>query len=1078
MSFYGNITNTSRTQFQFDKTFPNRRTMEQFANTDGVYIGRYVLVEYDKDLAADWCTVAYKKTVNGIITFYSSGTAEETTRLYYGNGNITAGKYIRVPGAIKNVDGSYIYYDLDDSTAQDKIYEIQSGTQGDNPEVAEVVEKGVYENDYIVNYNIDRKAYGGGRGYDSTVWQKVYADGIERYVMIAELNTVIPTFGVSADAPTMSPITPHFSSDSTNMYYRVHWQPSWGFRVKSAAPTITARPTNDIGETLDNGADVVLSSTTENSLPTDETTYWRRSAYDSSTDEIKEYYFMPAVNKETLSTSGEWRDYTGVINDNMKFPAAIYYNKAGFDPTIISYSDDNVVDQISIEPTGLSGQNYNTHDDTNTKTPQIDTQELSIMLPSIGNSVAQLWDMVYGDEEINGSKKRNTTVKWSTGSVVPNTSGLRLVSNCEDGYGYESKQAETLAGVINSAHDLMGMNIQKKAGSASDYSSNDIKNLGNEYIYYLEGDKRYYRAHKTSVYNESITSFTKEDRFKQITSFTDWPEDGYYYLDYAATNPKPVNGNLPYPNIIKSKNYDEARSYYSAVSTGAEITEFEGGSFEPYVYFEYASNISTVNELGKTVKCNFYRTSLDNEFDSSKTYFKVRYKPLPLDTRFWSSSEKYYVAEFATVNNPTQQMLKNQELFIKDEESGRYERALSNEGIIGGITYYRPENFTQAKTLDSTGKTQYFVINQKTEGNTTYVQVSIYNVAKNVSASNFSKGEYYIKLENGQYSKATSYTAGTTYYTVEYKWQIQEGEPVIAPSNITEVFLKDINSTPNLDGEVGGTYCQYRPNAYKTHDEYLILTSSNCAGFTNNLGVMYIDSNLGIYVPNLYYYYVDNEDNPLYGSYVFDANSYPTEGRIYYASTSVKCSTPVSFTSKPVYEPYKYYYKVNDNFVLSVSENADSNKVYYKKNGLFVKSDTTNTYPVGMEWNLNVSTIPEGITLSGATEVWEFKELEGFARHYNTIHGLILRINGLLEQKDSLIRDYNTVQGLMNKVRDLFIQFGEFYPNQIAITNETGRLTTVASLSTDQVSFVDDSTSLTEIIKDLKERLAALEGTT
>lgn len=32
----------------------------------------------------------------------------------------------------------------------------------------------------------------------------------KKYVQIAELNTVIPTFGVTADAPTQTPITPHF----------------------------------------------------------------------------------------------------------------------------------------------------------------------------------------------------------------------------------------------------------------------------------------------------------------------------------------------------------------------------------------------------------------------------------------------------------------------------------------------------------------------------------------------------------------------------------------------------------------------------------------------------------------------------------------------------------------------------------------------------------------------------------------------------------------------------------------------------------------------------------------------------
>ena len=49
MGFYGNITNTSKTQFQFDRTYPNRATMEANLTTDGLYAGRDVLIEYDTD---------------------------------------------------------------------------------------------------------------------------------------------------------------------------------------------------------------------------------------------------------------------------------------------------------------------------------------------------------------------------------------------------------------------------------------------------------------------------------------------------------------------------------------------------------------------------------------------------------------------------------------------------------------------------------------------------------------------------------------------------------------------------------------------------------------------------------------------------------------------------------------------------------------------------------------------------------------------------------------------------------------------------------------------------------------------
>ena len=47
MSFYGNISNAGKTQMSFDRVYPNRKIMEENASTDGVFVGRFVLIEYD-----------------------------------------------------------------------------------------------------------------------------------------------------------------------------------------------------------------------------------------------------------------------------------------------------------------------------------------------------------------------------------------------------------------------------------------------------------------------------------------------------------------------------------------------------------------------------------------------------------------------------------------------------------------------------------------------------------------------------------------------------------------------------------------------------------------------------------------------------------------------------------------------------------------------------------------------------------------------------------------------------------------------------------------------------------------------
>ena len=66
MGFYGNITNVNKTQFSFDKIYSNRKAMDSAlsnGNTDGIYIGRYVLVEYSKDLSEDDFIQCYTSSV-------------------------------------------------------------------------------------------------------------------------------------------------------------------------------------------------------------------------------------------------------------------------------------------------------------------------------------------------------------------------------------------------------------------------------------------------------------------------------------------------------------------------------------------------------------------------------------------------------------------------------------------------------------------------------------------------------------------------------------------------------------------------------------------------------------------------------------------------------------------------------------------------------------------------------------------------------------------------------------------------------------------------------------------------------
>ena len=83
MGFYGNITNTSNTTFSFDRIYPNRLAMDANVNNDGIFIGRYVLVEYDQNTAYP---NIYIKIVDGEAQYFSSPGYEAKTRIQYKDG--------------------------------------------------------------------------------------------------------------------------------------------------------------------------------------------------------------------------------------------------------------------------------------------------------------------------------------------------------------------------------------------------------------------------------------------------------------------------------------------------------------------------------------------------------------------------------------------------------------------------------------------------------------------------------------------------------------------------------------------------------------------------------------------------------------------------------------------------------------------------------------------------------------------------------------------------------------------------------------------------------------------------------
>lgn len=286
MGFYGFITDTSRTSFQFDKIYSTRKQMDENAAKDGIFIGRFVLVDYDYH--------------------------EDTT------------------------------YDID----KDKLY--------------------------ADNFNEDQEEYGfsNSRGYDSTVWQKVYVKNEEKYIMVAELNATVPNLELIMDPPSTTPTAPTIDKDSTNVNYKVHLPSVWNLRVKGA---------DDFEVSVKN--------------------------QDGS------------IKDPVVKTAGTSSPYTGLSDEKADYgegekPAAIYYNKDGFDKSKQNKVNDTE-NYIKIENTGYSGVYYKVKDSETgeEKEEKIeDTKELSIHLPAIGNMMSEAWDLLYGENRDEDNKNTDNVI--------------------------------------------------------------------------------------------------------------------------------------------------------------------------------------------------------------------------------------------------------------------------------------------------------------------------------------------------------------------------------------------------------------------------------------------------------------------------------------------------------------------------------------------------------------------------------------------------------------------------------------------------------------------------------------------
>ena len=1185
MSFYGNITNTSRTQFQFDLTYPSRYKMTQQCSKDGVYIGRYVLVDYDSDpnnvVKDGFRKGKLSDFKDGSPLYLASDLADANKITYYLNdywdyewattdviNGVIQGTIVRVKETLnqyKEYDesgnpigspvieaGQYSFYEC--IGKENETYKFIDPVDGKEKEAVKQIAlfKWISEvrvgDRYNKNYEEDRMAYGDtiGRGWDSTVWQKVYENGKESYVMIAELNGVVPTFDIQADAPSMSPLIPHFDEASTNVYYKLHWQPQWGMRTRAAAGDLKTYPLDKNGKIIPTqdkhytSSSVDLAKGPAENYPSDASTKWEKYEYD--VEEGNQLKYQYNINDQLWEVPKEGQEN----DEKYQIPAAIYWNEAGFndekifntkaEKEIIENEEwDGTTDFISIKPTGWSGHQYSSHDGFKQLKPAVDTQELMVMLPSIGNTISEVWDLVYGgvdtNDTIKNTKKRNKNIDWEDPTNQLHRKGLRLINDRyepitltsdefepntyywwnEEIYDYEladkliegvtqyytrsggqtfdKAQITTLAGCINSVHDLMGMIIVDKEVD-DDPNNAPLESLSSDYIYYYPKDGTYRIKGEeyifTDLTEDNFTYETVELTESDFAPFMFYTKDGDTYIP-VPENATYVEGTQYYVKklrvdsnaLFEKVNLDSFMSGYYNTSTGSYIFKQDGTpddgiiyydinhnkivgdssvwprefehNYEKNVFYTYTEN-KTAFELLQTEICDrtkkpFYHISQEINKDqypytipikNIASYDKTK-ENVPEDATqaaiwkgpylsaegYWSEKDEKWVENEYAM--PTYFFtLGTYWIPIGQNDNPEYE---GEEDYLGGIQF-KQVNFIPADGIA-------YILDRPRANTNMPDEDPVYGNA--VAA-------YKVKLID--YDALDKEVKNRLYYAETEKYEI-EVEKEDGTKELVEKtrFLKWKRITKD---DIDNWYYRlgYRQGGKNSIEPDLLMPKETIYFMrpTSYSGKQKIDY---LYEPNRYYYLGTDEI-----SYIKDRNLKFTEGTKYFDGDNFRINktdeqiknktyaiTPQGSSGK-YYLPNKYYIydETQGKYILDISQEPREDINYYEKNDIYVSNDDSNTFKKGSIWNLNASTIPSTVTLSKRSIQPQMRELKGFGRNFNTINGLIVEMNKLLSGGNYDSRDKSTLQGAINYLNDIILKFEALTPGDFPIVDYFGRL--------------------------------------
>lgn len=203
MSLYGLERRTNFSPFQFDKIYKSRMQMDQQKTTDGIYIGRYILISYGEE--------KFKR--------------EENNNQSTENDNNSYLRYV-------TVHDDNLEYNADDEN-------IHSITLDQTDLDINSIIATNFQEDFKENLKKDLEEY--GNSYHNTVWMKVYRNSKEDYIMIAELDAKAPQLDIETTDPAIKAFTNANGSIMVNDQTEETWQEPYFDYTKSSDLSYTLK---------------------------------------------------------------------------------------------------------------------------------------------------------------------------------------------------------------------------------------------------------------------------------------------------------------------------------------------------------------------------------------------------------------------------------------------------------------------------------------------------------------------------------------------------------------------------------------------------------------------------------------------------------------------------------------------------------------------------------------------------------------------------------------------------------------------------------------------------------------------